>query len=120
MLRPAGAARSVAYFDALSFGETSAPVASAGGGSGPQSVAAPGGPDGAVAGEDAPGGLGAGATPFDVANVTPSPRVEAALDGDGSGNDAFVWLIGSLAVPVVGFAVIGAAELARRRDVDAH
>jgi hypothetical protein len=49
-------------------------------------------------------------------NVTPVPAAKAVSGGGDGGSQSLLWLLGSLAVPVVGLAVIGAIEFGRRRQ----
>ena len=107
MLRPASAATAVAYFDSLSFGDTAA----APGGSGPVAATAS-----TVSRElDGAPPIVHGAVPAaqQIANVKPAPA--PATMNAAEGDKALLFLLGSLAVPLVGLTVIGAVELSRRR-----
>ncbi|MCH8050656.1 MAG: hypothetical protein IIC86_01390 [Chloroflexi bacterium] len=111
MLRPASEATAVAYFDSLSFGETAAAL----GGSGP--VAASALTAGRELGVPPPLVLGAVAAPVPhIANVTPAPAQAQATTKAAEGDKTLLFFLGSIAVPLVGLAVIGAIELSRRRE----
>jgi hypothetical protein len=112
MLRPSGSGAAAAYFDALSFG----PASGTGGGSAAGSGGVPGGAPGGEAAGERPAVAGAAATPFDVVNMTPVPAAKSVLGGGDGDGTTLVWFLGSLAVPVVGLAVIGAIEFGRRRQ----
>ena len=108
MLRPASAATAVAYFDALSFGET----AEALGDLGPAAPPAPTADRGL--GSPPPMVRGPVAAVRQIANVTPVPA--HATTNAGEGDRTLLFFLGSIAVPLLGLAVIGAIELSRRRE----
>ncbi len=108
MLRPASAARTAAYFDSLSFGEAAVILGD------PALATLP-----APTAEGEPGGApptapGAVAPAPRIANVTPVPA--HATTEAGGGDNTLLYFLGSLAVPFVGLAIIGAIELSRHRE----
>ena len=111
MLRPASAATAVVYFDSLSFGDTAAVP----GDSRPATSPAPNADRGL--GSPPPmilGGVAAVAAVPQIANVTPVPA--HATTKAGESDKTLLFFLGSIAVPLVGLAVIGAIELSRRRE----
>ena len=91
VFRPAGAAIGTVCFDALSFGETTSPVSSAGSSAGPN--ASEPSTDDLTADTPSPGVLRANATPLDIANVTPvAERTDQAnisiIDANQQSQDA--------------------------------
>jgi len=107
MLRPASAAVAVAYFDSLTFGETAAALGDPG-------STAPTAPDAdREPGDASPKVPGEAAAP-QIANVTPTPR--QAETPTAGGDNRLLLFLGSIAVPFLGLTVIGAIELARRRE----
>ena len=108
MLRPASAATAVAYFDSLSFGGTASPPTGSG------RVASSASTVGRELGGAPPVVPGAVAAALQIANVTPVPAQTPPKAADG--DNALLFLLGSLAVPLVGLTVIGAFELSRRRQ----
>jgi hypothetical protein len=113
MLRPASAALAVSYFDSLSFGETTAaPV-----GSRPAVAGSAGGAAAGSTAERGPGVppplvLGAAAVP-PIANVQPG-SAEGVTTAQDNGKE-LLFFLGSIAVPLIGFAVIASIELSHRR-----
>jgi len=108
MLRPASAATAVAYFDSLSFDSTAVALGDSGPAASPTPTA-----DGRLGGTP-PMVLGAVAAVPHIANVTPAPA-HVATTAEG-GDNALLFFLGSIAVPLVGLTVIGAIELSRRRE----
>ncbi len=108
MLRPASAATAVAYFDSLSFDETAVTLEDSGPAASPTPTADRG------LGGALPTVLGAVTTVPQIANVTPVPA--HAATAAGGGDNALLFFLGSIAVPLVGLTVIGAIELSRRRE----
>ncbi len=108
MLRPPGATTAIAYFDALSFGESTAPAEDTGSATLPAATA-----NREVDSSPLPLVLGAvsGAIPH-IANVTPAPR--QAVTQATAGDNTLLWFLGSLAVPLLVLTAIGAVELSRR------
>ena len=108
MLRPASAATAVAYFDSLSFGETAAAPGDS------VSAASTAPTAGRDLGGPPPMALGAVAAVPRIANVTPVPAHVTTKAGEA--DKTLLFFLGSIAVPLVGLAVIGAIELSRRRE----
>lgn len=112
MLRPASTATAVAYFDSLSFSQTTVALGDS------VSSASPAPAAGREPGSIPPMVLGAVAAIPQIANVTPVPAPVATLAG--TGDNALLFFLGSIAVPFVGLTVIGAIELSRRRETTDH
>jgi hypothetical protein len=107
MLRPVSAATAIAYFDSLAFNETAMPIGDF------RPAAAPVATYDGEPEDAAPVVPGAIAAAPQIANVTPAPVPAAA--GAGEGDNTLLLFLGSIAVPLVGMATIGAIELSRRR-----
>ena len=108
MLRPVSAATAVAYFDSLSFGETTTALENSDPATSPASIA-----DGNLQGTP-PMVLEAVAAVPQIANVTPMPA--QATTKAAEGDNTLLFFLGSIAVPLVGLVMIGALELSRRRE----
>jgi len=108
MLRPTIAATTVAYFDSLSFGKTAASLGDSG-------LATP---LATTANHDLEGSsliiLEAAVPVPQIANVTPVPAQPTTKTGRS--DKTLLFFLGSIAVPLVGLAMIGAVELSRRRE----
>jgi hypothetical protein len=112
MLRPASAATAVAYFDALSYSRTTVALGDSVSAASSGSVA-----DGEPGSAPAMALSAVAAIP-QIANVTPVPAPTATPAG--TGDNALLFFLGSIAVPLVGLTVIGAIELSRRRETTNH
>ena len=113
MLRPASAATAVAYFDSLSFGAIAVTPGDSVSAASPAPTA-DGEPDSIP-----PIVLSAVAPLPQIANVTPAATAQT-LTSTGTGDNAVLFFLGSIAVPLVGLTVIGAIELSRRRETTIH
>jgi len=118
MLRPTSEALATAYFDLVTFAQTSAPLVGAGGGAEayrPSAREQPASVVGVNTGKNGAAALGAVATPRRLANVKPRDVAESSdvrISGDGRHTWAVVL---ATTVPLAALALTGGYELWRPR-----